>query len=77
MVDCIIALPGQLFYTTPIPACLWFLTKSKKEDKKRGFRARPGETLFIDGRKRGTLRDRVHRELTVEDIAEIAGAYHA
>jgi len=77
MVDCIIALPGQLFYTTPIPACLWFLTKSKKANKKRGFRARPGETLFIDTRKRGTLRDRVHRELTDEDIAKIAGTYHA
>ena len=77
LVDCIIALPGQLFYTTQIPACLWFLTKSKKADRKRGFRARPGETLFIDARKRGTLRDRVHRELTDEDIAEIAGTYHA
>lgn len=76
-VDCIIALPGQLFYTTQIPACLWFLTKSKKADKKRGFRDRRGETLFIDARKRGTLRDRVHRELTDEDIAEIAGTYHA
>jgi len=77
MVDCIIALPGQLFYTTPIPACLWFLTRNKSADKQRGFRARHGETLFIDARKMGHLIDRTHRELTDEDIARIAGTYHA
>ncbi len=77
MVDCIIALPGQLFYTTQIPACLWFLTRSKGADKKRGFRAREGETLFIDTRKMGELTDRTHRELTENGIARIAGTYHA
>ncbi len=77
LVDCIIALPGRLFYTTPIPACLWFLTRNKRADKQRGYRDRTGETLFIDARKMGTLIDRTHRELTEDDIAEIAGAYHA
>ncbi len=68
LVDCIIALPGQLFYTTQIPVCLWFLTRNKKADLKRGFRDRGGETLFIDARRMGKLVDRVHRELTPEDI---------
>ncbi len=77
MVDCIIALPGQLFYTTPIPVCLWFLTRNKGADKERGFRARHGETLFIDARKMGVLTDRVHRDLTGDEIAEIARTYHA
>ena len=76
MVDCIIALPGQLFYTTPIPACLWFLTRNKGADKEHGYRARHGETLFIDARKLGKLTDRVHRELTDEEIAEVARTYH-
>ena len=77
MVDCIIALPGQLFYTTPIPACLWFLTRNKGADKERGFRARHGETIFIDSRRLGVLTDRVHRELTDYEVAEIARTYHA
>jgi type I restriction enzyme M protein len=77
MVDCVVALPGQLFYTTQIPACLWFLTKNKGANKERGFRARQGETLFIDARKMGQLTDRTHRELTEEDITKIAGTYHA
>lgn len=77
MVDCIIALPGQLFYTTQIPACLWFLTRNKGADRKRGFRDRKGETLFIDCRKKGTLIDRVHRELTEAEITEIGRTYHA
>jgi len=77
LVDCIIALPGQLFYTTPIPACLWFLTRNKGADKTHGYRARHGETLFIDARKLGVLTDRVHRELTDEEIGRIAGTYHA
>ena len=77
LVDCIIALPGQLFYTTGIPACLWFLTRNKGADKERGFRARHAETLFIDARKLGHLIDRTHRELTDEEIARIAGTYHA
>jgi len=79
LVDCIIALPAQLFYTTQIPACLWFLTRSKAARKFNGrsFRARQGQTLFIDARKMGRLIDRTHRELTDEEIARIAGTYHA
>jgi type I restriction enzyme M protein len=77
LVDCMVALPGQLFYSTQIPVCLWFLARSKGADKKSGFRDRKGETLFIDARKMGTLIDRVHRELTDEDLARITGAYHA
>jgi len=74
LVDCMVALPGQLFYSTQIPVCLWFLAR----DKKNGlFRNRCGETLFIDARKMGTMVDRVHRELTDDDIAKVAGAYHA
>ncbi len=74
LVDCMVALPGQLFYNTQIPACLWFLARNKKNGK---FRNRAGETLFIDARKMGVLIDRVHRELTVEEIAKIAQTYHA
>jgi type I restriction enzyme M protein len=74
LVDCMVALPGQLFYTTQIPACLWFLTRDKRNKR---FRDRRGETLFIDARKLGVMADRVHRELTQEDIAGIADTYHA
>ena len=74
MVDCMVALPGQLFYSTQIPVCLWFLTRNKNDGKRRDRRK---ETLFIDARKLGTLVDRVHRELTDEDIARIASTYHA
>lgn len=74
LVDCMIALPGQLFYSTQIPACLWFLTRDKKNHR---FRDRQGQTLFIDARKMGTLIDRVHRDLTDEDIQKIASTYHA
>ena len=76
-VDCMIALPGQLFYTTQIPVCLWFLTKNKKKDTTKGFRDRTGETLFIDARQMGTMMSRIHKELTTEDIAKIAQTYHA
>jgi len=69
-----VALPGQLFYSTQIPVCLWFLTRNKNDGKRRDRRK---QTLFIDARKLGTLIDRVHRELTDEDIARIAGIYHA
>lgn len=69
LVDCMVALPGQLFYSTQIPVCLWFLSRSKKN--------RSGKTLFIDARKLGTLTDRVHRDLSDEDIAHIANTYHA
>jgi type I restriction enzyme M protein len=74
LVDCMIALPGQLFYSTGIPVCLWFVTRDKRA---RGFRDRRGELLFIDARKLGRMIDRTQRELTDDDIAKIAGAYHA
>lgn len=74
LVDCMVALPGQLFYSTQIPVCLWFLARDRKNSC---FRDRRGHTLFIDARKLGTMVDRVHRELMTEDIALIAGTYHA
>ena len=74
LVDCMVALSGQLFYSTQIPVCLWFLARNKKNGR---FRDRRGETLFIDARKLGTMVDRTHRELTEEDIQKIAGTYHA
>jgi len=81
LVDCMIALPGQLFYTTQIPACLWFVTRNKKGAVgSKGFtplRDRRGETLFIDARKLGVLIDRTHRELSDEELARIAATYHA
>lgn len=74
LVDCMVALPGQLFYSTQIPVCLWFIARDKHNNR---FRDRRGEILFIDARKMGTMTDRVHRTLTDEDIATIAGTYHA
>ena len=74
LVDCMVALPGQLFYSTQIPVCLWFLARNKKNGR---FRDRRGHTLFIDARKMGSMVDRTHRELTDADIAKIAGTYHA
>ena len=74
LVDCMVALPGQLFYSTQIPVCLWFFARNKRNGR---FRDRRGETLFIDARKMGSMVDRVHRELTDDDIAKIAGTYHA
>jgi type I restriction enzyme M protein len=74
LVDCMVALPGQLFYATPIPVCLWFLARAKKNGR---FRDRRRETLFIDARRMGALIDRIHRDLTTEDIERIAGTYHA
>ncbi|QJR15378.1 type I restriction-modification system subunit M [Usitatibacter palustris] len=74
LVDCMVALPGQLFYSTQIPVCLWFLARNKRNGR---FRDRRGETLFIDARKLGTMADRTHRELLDADIARIAGIYHA
>ena len=70
LVDCMIALPGQLFYTTQIPVCLWFLSRKKPMHRAR-------ETLFLDARKLGTMIDRVHRELTDEDINRLAKTFHA
>ena len=65
---------SQLFYNTMIPACLWFLARDKSNGR---FRKRAGETLFIDARNMGALIDRVHRELSPEDVQKIAGTYHA
>ncbi len=78
VVDCMIALPGQLFYSTQIPACLWFLAKDKSNGIARDakLRDRRGEILFIDARKLGVMVDRTRREFTDEDIAKIADAYH-
>jgi type I restriction enzyme M protein len=72
-----VALPGQLFYSTQIPVCLWFLAKNKNADAKRGFRDRRKQTLFIDARKLGSMVDRAHRELEAEDIQKIVSTYHA
>ncbi|MBN1519596.1 MAG: SAM-dependent DNA methyltransferase [Spirochaetales bacterium] len=74
LVDCMVALPGQLFYSTQIPVCLWFLARNKSDKK---YRDRRGETLFIDARKLGTMVDRVHKELTEADIEKIVDTYHA
>lgn len=74
LVDCMVALPSQLFYNTGIPACLWFLSRDKNNNR---FRNRKDEILFIDARKMGYMADRTHRELTDEDVQEIAGIYHS
>ena len=74
LVDCMVSLPGQLFYSTQIPVCLWFLARNKKNGR---FRDRRGQTLFINARKMGTLVDRVHRDLSDDEVATIAGSYHA
>jgi type I restriction enzyme M protein len=72
-VDCMVALPGQLFYSTQIPACLWILARDKSAN---GHRDRRGEILSIDARKLGFMVDRVRREFTAEDVDKIASAYH-
>jgi len=74
LVDCMVAMPGQLFYSTQIPVCIWFLRRNKADPK---FRNRQGETLFIDARKMGTLVDRVHRELSEDDLKKITDTYHS
>ncbi len=74
LVDCMVAMPGNLFYSTQIPVCLWFIARTKNNGR---FRNHRGETLFIDARKLGTLIDRVHRDLSDEEIGRIAGTYHA
>jgi type I restriction enzyme M protein len=74
LVECMVALPGQLFSSTQIPACLWFLARDRRNGK---FRDRRGHVLFIDARKMGRMTNRTHRELTDEDIARIANTYHA
>ena len=74
LVDCVVALPGQLFRSTQIPACLWFLSKGRRASE---YRERTGEVLFIDARAMGRMTDRTHRELTAGDIAHIADTYQA
>ncbi len=74
LVDCIVALQGQLFYGTQIPVCLWFLARNKNIGAGRDRR---GEVLFIDARDLGTMVDRTHRELTDADIARVVGTYRA
>ncbi|MDG7041210.1 MAG: SAM-dependent DNA methyltransferase [Nitrososphaerota archaeon] len=74
LMDCIVALPPQLFFNTGIPACLWFVSRDKKNNK---FRDRRGKTLLIDARKMGTMIDRRHRVLTDDDIKKISSTYHA
>lgn len=78
-VECMVALPGQLFTNTQIPACIWFLTR----DKANGFnlnkkkRDRRGEFLFIDARQLGYMKDRVLRDFTLDDVKRVADTYHA
>ena len=74
LVDCIVGLPDRLFYSTQIPASLWFLTKDKRN---RRFRDRRGSALFIDARGMGRMVDRVHRELQDDEIEAVASAYHS
>ncbi len=75
LVDCMVALPGQLFFSTAIPACLWFLAKDRSGDDR--LRDRRGEILFIDARMLGRMVDRTHREFSDGDIYQIAATYHA
>lgn len=75
IVDCMVAMPGQLFYSTQIPACLWFLARNKNPGK--GLRDRRGQVLLMDARALGVLVDRTRRELTDEQIQKIADTYHA
>jgi type I restriction enzyme M protein len=85
LVECMVALPGQLFTNTQIPACIWFLTKDKKARTRPGtapedmdkFRNRSGEVLFIDARNMGYMKDRVLRDFKEEDIEKIAKAFHS
>ena len=74
IVDCMVALQGQLFYSTQIPVCLWFLARNRQGGK---FRDRVNEILFIDARSLGRMVDRTHRELTIENIQQITNVYHA
>ncbi len=78
LVECMVALPGQLFTNTQIPACIWFLTKNKAKRSRPGaaaLRDRRGETLFIDARKLGFMKDRVLRDFAPDDVEKIAGAF--
>lgn len=74
LVDCMVALPSQLFFNTMIPACLWFIARDKKNHK---FRNRSGEVLFIDARKMGFMKNRRNRALSDDDVKKISDTYHA
>ena|GEM_PF-47205 len=80
LVECMVALPGQLFTNTQIPACIWFLTKSKRESVTSSgvekYRERKGEVLFVDARNLGFMKGNVLRDFTAEDIACITDAFH-
>jgi type I restriction enzyme M protein len=79
-VECMVALPGQLFTNTQIPACIWFLTKNKHPRTTAtglSLRERSGEVLFIDARNLGFMKDRVLRDFTREDIRQVVSTYHA
>ena len=71
IVECVVNLPAQLFYSTQIPVCLWFMTKNKERHN------RQGEILFMDARNKGEMVDRTHKELSVADIYEISSVFHA
>jgi type I restriction enzyme M protein len=83
LVECMVALPGQLFTNTQIPACIWFLTRNKGGGVGTGLKPAPAlrdrrrEVLFIDARNLGYMKDRVLRDFKLEDIAKIAGTFHA
>src|SRR5690606_10755011 len=80
LVECMVALPGQLFTNTQIPACIWFLTKNKQariSASGRPLRKRENEVLFIDARNLGYMKDRVLRDFTAADIAKITDTFHA
>ncbi len=79
LVECMVALPGQLFTNTQIPACIWFLTKNKNERTAasgRKLRNRQNEILFIDARNLGYMKDRVLRDFTLDDLNQITDSYH-
>ena len=76
LVECVVSLPGKLFYTRPISVSLWFLNRDKSSGS-RGWRDRRGELLFIDARQLGIMVDRTHRELTDEELARVSGTFHA
>jgi type I restriction enzyme M protein len=77
LVECIVSLPGQLFYSTQIPVSLWFLNRDKSAGGSRQWRDRQREVLFIDTRKLGNMVDRTHREFSDDDIREVASTYHS
>ena len=78
-IDCIVSLPGQLFFTTQIPVCLWIVARDKSNGlvKDKALRDRRGQTLFIDARGLGSMESRTLKVLTADDIARVADTYHA